>query len=519
MIADTPAELEHLKPIADALSLLKSLHRRRNYRPVSATLHQLLGETRAHVGFALRTGGEQALANVLHVAELARQFEMGGGISFRGFVDELRLAAENAQAAEAPILEEDSDGVRMMTVHKAKGLEFPVVILADMTCRLSRQEAGRWIDAASGVCALKLGGWAPIDLVLHDAEESARDRAEGERLAYVAATRARDLLVVPTIGDEVYDGGWLDPLMPAVYPPVADRRRPSPTVGCAEFKSRDSVVTRPDDDPAKADTVAPGTYRFASVSAGGPSSEIASGYSVVWWDPHQLALGSTPPAGLRRDDLISKDGDPKGVEARLAAFRDWESQRATTIARARVPSLRIARATDLARASNVTTLLGTAPEIEIVDVPKPAGRPFGPAFGSLVHAVLATAPLTADPDLVHTTARTQARVLVASEQDAAAAADAVIAVLRHPLFDRARASAVQGRCSREVPVLWVAPDGTLVEGTVDLAFRDENGLTIVDFKTDRDPFDDVEPYRNQLGLYARALANSDEPTSLVLVRL
>ncbi len=519
MVADTPAELEHLKPIADALALLKSLHRRRNYRPVSATLHQLLGDTRAHVGFALRTGGEQALANVLHVAELARQFEMGGGISFRGFVDELRLAAENAQAAEAPILEEDSDGVRMMTVHKAKGLEFPVVILADMTCRLSRQEAGRWIDPASGVCALKLGGWAPIDLVLHDAEEAARDRAEGERLAYVAATRARDLLVVPAIGDEVYDGGWLDPLMPAIYPPVADRRRPLPTSGCPEFKSRDSVVTRPDDDPAKADTVAPGTYRFTSVSAGGPSTAIASSYSVVWWDPHQLALGSTPPAGLRRDDLISKDGDPKSVEARLAAFRDWESQRASTIARARVPSLRIARATDLARTSNVTALLGTAPEIEIVDVPKPAGRPFGPAFGSLVHAVLATAPLTANADLVHTTARTQARVLVASEQEAAAAADAVIAVLGHPLFDSARSSAVHGRCSREVPVLWVAPDGTLVEGTVDLVFRDATGVTIVDFKTDRDPFDDVEPYRNQLGLYARALANPGEQTRLVLVRL
>ena len=104
--------------------------------------------TRAHVGFALRIGGEQALANLLHVAELARQDQLGGGISFRGFVEELRAAADTAQASEAPILEEDSDGVRMMTVHKAKGLEFPIVILADSTCQLSRPEAGRWIDPA-----------------------------------------------------------------------------------------------------------------------------------------------------------------------------------------------------------------------------------------------------------------------------------------------------------------------------------------------------------------------------------
>ena len=170
---------------------------------VSGTLQELLAATRAHVGFALRTGGEQALANVLHIAELARQYEMSGGISFRGFVEELQVASETAQASEAPILEEDSDGVRMMTVHKAKGLEFPVVILADLTCRLSRPDAGRWIDPEGNVCALKLGGWAPIDLLLHGSEEAERDRAEGQRLAYVAATRARDLLVVPVVGDEI----------------------------------------------------------------------------------------------------------------------------------------------------------------------------------------------------------------------------------------------------------------------------------------------------------------------------
>ena len=73
-----------------ALRLLQQLHRRRNYRPVADTIGRLLAETRAHVGFILRPAGEQALANVLHVAELARQYEAGGGISFRGFIDELR---------------------------------------------------------------------------------------------------------------------------------------------------------------------------------------------------------------------------------------------------------------------------------------------------------------------------------------------------------------------------------------------------------------------------------------------
>jgi ATP-dependent helicase/nuclease subunit A len=124
-----------LEPVREALTVIASLHRLRNRRPITETIGRLIAETRAHVGFVLRPGGEQALANVLHVSELARQYELEGGMSFRGFVERLREAALGGQSAEAPILEEGSDGVRLMTVHKAKGLEFPVVILGDITAR------------------------------------------------------------------------------------------------------------------------------------------------------------------------------------------------------------------------------------------------------------------------------------------------------------------------------------------------------------------------------------------------
>ena len=177
----------------------------------------------------------------------------------------------------------------MMTVHKAKGLEFPVVILADLTCRLSRTDAGRWIDGANNLCALKIGGWAPVDLLLHDAEEASRDKAESERLTYVAATRARDLLVVPTIGDGPYDGGWLDPLTSAIYPPEAQRRSPQHAEGCPPFRSKDSVLNRPDMDPARATTVAPGRFEFASPQPPAPSPGTI---------PHPAPL-TTSPGGIR----------------------------------------------------------------------------------------------------------------------------------------------------------------------------------------------------------------------------
>jgi ATP-dependent exoDNAse (exonuclease V) beta subunit len=115
----------HLQPIADALRVLQTLHRRRNYRPVAETVQELMAATRAHVAIVLRSAGEQALANVLHIAQLAREYEANGGLSFRGFVDELTAAADTAHAGEAPILEEGGDGVRIMTVHKAKASNSP----------------------------------------------------------------------------------------------------------------------------------------------------------------------------------------------------------------------------------------------------------------------------------------------------------------------------------------------------------------------------------------------------------
>ena len=537
---DIPQEVAHLRPIAEALRLLRRLHRHRNsvfadageareWGGASGVLHELLRKTRAHVGFALRVGGEQALANVLHVAELARQYELGSGISFRGFVDELRTAAETAQAAEAPILEEDSDGVRMMTVHKAKGLEFPIVILVDLTCRLSRAEAGRWIDPTGQVCAIRLGGWAPADLNTHGLIEVARDRAEGERLAYVAATRARDVLIVPAVGDEVYDGGWLDPLNRAIYPAEPDRRKPAAAPGCPAFPSKDTVLVRPDGDPARSATVAPGAYRFDT--GHGP-------YQAVWWDPGILALDAGSPFGLRRDDLIAKDGAAGGSAERLARYREWELARSAAIAAARQPSI-VARTVTQIAADPASTLprdggsdpssIGVASgfsrkdasgaaeddaiPIAVVEVPRIADRPFGRNFGTLVHTTLATVPLDADETTVRAVAATQGRILLGSGEgvtlEVYAAVEAVMGVLRHPLFDRVRAAHAAGRCFRELPLIWQAPDGSLVEGTIDLAFEEseqaERRFVVLDFKTDRELDVEGERYKRQLAIYCRGL--------------
>jgi ATP-dependent helicase/nuclease subunit A len=68
-------------------------------------------------------------------------------------------------------------------------------------------------------------------------------------------------------------------------------------------------------------------------------------------------------------------------------------------------------------------------------------------------------------------------------------------------------------------VTWRTPEGTLVEGTVDLAFEDADGVTVLDFKTDRELADELDHYTNQLKIYGRALAQPGQGVSLKLVRL
>jgi ATP-dependent helicase/nuclease subunit A len=506
-----PAHLSaRLAPIGEALTFLRGLHQRRNARPVADTLSDLLAATRAHVAFALRPGGEQALANVLHVADLARRYEGEGGLSFRGFVVALGEAAEHAEAPEAPILEEGSDGVRLMTVHKAKGLEFPVVVLVDITCKLSRDSADRHLEPDRNLCAIRLAGWAPADLLDHEPLEVERDRHEGHRLAYVAATRARDLLVVPAVGDGPFADGWASPLNGAIYPAFDQRRTATPAPRCPEFK-RDSVLERPNGDPARADTVHPGLHRF---NVGADDQ-----YGVVWWDPAVLLLDRRAPMGVRHEGLIGKDAPRTVVDETLAAYRAWEFACADAVTQGSRASLEVITASEWA-----TSELPLPDGLALADIrvekvsESETERPSGARFGALVHAMLAGVALDADVAAIRRGARTHARLLAAAEDEVDAAVSLAASVLAHPLLGRARRAA---RCYREAPVTLTSSAGGIIEGVVDLAFEEEGGWVIVDFKTHVElGRQGLQRYRRQIGFYAAAIARATgKAAGGVLLRL
>ncbi|MEK6321440.1 MAG: UvrD-helicase domain-containing protein [Acidobacteriota bacterium] len=522
---------ESLVEVVEALAVLRELHRGRNRRPVADTIGRLLATTRAHAGFANWATGEQALANVTRLMDMARRAEQGGLISFRAFVDWLDDQAENGEAGDAPIIEEGAEGVRIMTVHKAKGLEFPVVVLADMTAKEAR-EPSRWTDTEAGLCVMRLAGCLPPELQEHADDELQLEREEAARVLYVAATRARDLLVVTAVGDERREG-WLATLDPAIYPPVKESFKPETNhpPGCPEF-GPDNVAVRPSNGLRKQGSVTPGLHKLE-----------AGEHTVVWWDPSVLELNRQDEIGARLNKLLAADEQSERSERGIRDHADWQENRARIREQAGAPSLRVVTATEHAkgkeqraeskeqRAATMSRkpeqapgtvgqldLFAAAPppprstfEVAVESVGIDFSRPHGKRFGILVHAMLSVVDLNADEKRVKAVAVLQGRLLGATQEEITAATDTVTRALAHPLMRRAAAASLAGRCRRETPIALRLEDGVLVEGIVDLAFVEESDpgtWIVVDFKTDFEIAGRLEEYRQQVALYSIAISRS-----------
>ncbi len=428
---------------------------------------------------ALWTAGPQALANLLQVAQVARQYEQRS-TSFREVVEALEEEAEAGRAAEAPIVEEGTEGVRMMTVHAAKGLEFPVVILAEPSATQVGQEPRMWVDPDRRLWAHRLADCAPVELQEHAAEVRERDREEAVRLTYVAATRARDLLVVPVLSEKRLDDTWTSVLGPSLWPAPGTLDEPRPAPGCPGFGA-DVVLDR--EGPRPPEVPRPGLHRAESGKN-----------RVVWWDPATLDLRRPERAGLESSDVLVDEPGP-AAEGR-AAWEAWRSERARALEQGAVQAVRVrlAREVEEVPAGQV---------VEDAAVPgRRAGRPGGKRFGELVHAALAHVPLDGTPEVVARVVGVHARALFALEPERAAAVEAVTAALAHPLLEAARRAP---QLRREEPVAHPVAPGEVVEGTVDLAFGGPSGWTVVDFKTDLQPAH-REAYAAQVAAYARAVA-------------
>ena len=359
----------------------------------------------AHVGFALRPGGEQALANVLHIADLARRYEAEGGLSFRGFVEALerggaavrgarsadprrrqrrRAADDRAQGQGARV-----SGGRAGRHHAAscRGTRPTLPRSAIGTCARCGSPAGRrrscWITSRWRSIATSTKGIG---------SPTWRRRARATCWSCPPSATGRS----PTAGSS--------PLNAAIYPP---------------FDKRRSAQTPPAVRPSSATACSSGRTAIRRAPTPCTRARIAfeSGdraYDVVWWDPGVLNLGDRAPMGVRHEGA-DRQGRPanysRGYDSGVSHLGEQLAPMPSSVGRARASSC---RRRPTGRGATRTTPAGHRDGCAWTFTPSRATIARGhPAhdLGALVHAVLGTVALDADRPRIEQVVTVHARLL------------------------------------------------------------------------------------------------------------
>ena len=210
-MTDTTESVPSALPSADrfraAFCLLRDLHARSRQSSPAQLLYDVYNQTHLVPLFALHQHGAQRIANLLKLIDLAQALSAQGLRTLGAFN---RFLAQHERAAlegEAVIAEDHDPAVRFLTIHKAKGLEFPVVILADAVPSSGRSSPLGLIERTRRESRLELQlGPSTLSWTTHgwqDAQtrEKVREAAEERRLWYVAATRVQNHLILPLLPD------------------------------------------------------------------------------------------------------------------------------------------------------------------------------------------------------------------------------------------------------------------------------------------------------------------------------
>jgi len=434
--------------------------------PIEVLLERAIAATGYDLAILARAGGDRRLANLRKLMRLAREYERAEGRDLRGF---LAYAAgqdlAEAREGEAALESEGLDAVRLMTIHRAKGLEFPVVCVADLgragvTAR-ERLLVGR--DGSAGLKLATLAGGDPIPALGHDriADELAEaEAAEERRLLYVAATRAEERLI---LSGGVDTAKWPAPRPGG--PPIAWLAPALLGNPAAALGEEPGVVTH-----------GGGAVAARLVTAASLPAEAAA--------PVARRRSAGPGTALPAEPkVIPAPGRPQPAQRRLSysSLQDY-ARCGYRFYLSRVLGLpRVAPPDEIAQGHAAATAEG--------DVAAPGVAPLdGRIRGTLVHQLLERldfarpAPPAAD----------EVRALAAShelELDPEHVEDIraqVAAFARSPLCARL---AQAGGVRREAGFAFeLSPGGggPLVSGFVDVLARERDGTTlIVDYKTDR----------------------------------
>jgi ATP-dependent helicase/nuclease subunit A len=396
--------------ILQAFDLLREAFELSRHLPPAAALARIAGLVGAIASGGARELGGTRAGNLLKAVSIARALSADGE-SFASVVRHLRQLSESSDTEEMSIRPGTVRAVRLMTLHRAKGLEAPIVFLAEpggewdapidfcigrdteppqAWLRVLRPERGEW---KSGEEVARPVGWADREV-----DERRFHDAERDRLLYVAATRAADLLVVSE----------------------------GPNEGRSPWAKLARAITRPLPALPERSPTAPSTARPPDLA---------------------LELGDFRRRNLSRRNVASRD------------------------------SYRIAQVTRLAHDTSAA-----------IPFRSRTGR--GMSWGRVIHRLLEAAMKDESVDLP----LLAANLLVEEGRPAEernAAVDLVRAVICSPLWQRALAAR---RRMTEVPFalltsskelgLSEGPAETVLQGAIDLAFEEDSGWMIVDYKSD-----------------------------------
>ncbi len=458
-----PSELPAGHPVAEAVAWLRRLHYDSAWLSPSEVLGRIVDERRMlEVAVDADSGGRPAsiaggrtrdiwrrLRFVVDQARAWSEAEHGGLRAYLSWVT--RQGSDSARVAEAVLPETDTQSLRIMTIHAAKGMEFPVVIVAGMTTQPGGRRGGvevLWpprggyeVRLRKDFATASYDTAAPIDEQM--------DEHERIRLLYVACTRARDHLVVSTHRKQPRSSAWRrDELRPTSAELLAQACEQAP--GMAALTPTDTTPPLPSPPPVDPPPHRPQwSSQIRDLRARTARASAVSASQFEGTGPTLVAAAQTDALGEPVDPGLAKD--PRDLE-----LPPWHKGR------------------------------------------------YGTAIGRAVHAVLQTVDLASGDGLADAVAA-QALAEGVTEY-----ADVVAGLARAALGAEVISRAASRPFWRETYVGTTMPaDHQVVEGIVDLLYRDDDGLVLVDYKTDAVPAaaipSRVDYYRPQMAVYAAAV--------------
>ncbi|HEY8545448.1 MAG TPA: UvrD-helicase domain-containing protein [Acidimicrobiales bacterium] len=447
-----PETVPEDSPVRAGLAYLGEMHRQRRWRTPSEMVDRVVRDRRV-----LELGGNEGRARDLwqrmrFVVDQARAWTDTSHGTLRQYLDWVRQqSSPGSRVAEAVLPETDDDAVRIMTVHAAKGLQFPITIVAGLSTQPQARLAGAQVVwPPDGSCLLNVGkkvtspafeAWRPLD------EQMSHD--ERIRLLYVACTRARDHLVLS----------------------LHRRTRSQAPASPARLTNAELLVDALGDDLDQ--------LPDATVGASLPLVEPAPAIEVA------------PPAA-----------------AELPPFEVWRAERESALAAGARPRTVAATALTEEGEPDADSDPGLRKRPGDLDLPPWRKGRYGTAVGRAVHGVLQLIDLATGAGLDELVAAQAAAEGVTGHEGRVATL--VRAALDAPTVAEAAANPHWREVYVGVPL---GGDQTL-EGYVDLLYRRPDGrLVVVDYKTGPespdDPLDElVERYRLQGSSYALAVGEA-----------